>query len=107
MQKNSKIKKNYGLIHRQVSYQGVTFRARVDLQAKAKKGCSALPKPQRYWNLTIRLLSIISRTLVGETFSFAEKQSGYSTAPADWASVKWSKPGNGLAPSTTPQICSY
>ena len=43
-------------------------------------------KLQHYWNLTIRLSSIISRTFVrGRSYSSAEKQLVYSTAPADWA----------------------
>ena len=44
------------------------------------------PKLQNYWNLTIRLLNVISRTLVvGGSYSSVEKQLVYSTAPADWA----------------------
>ena len=40
-------------------------RARVDLGAMAMKGYSTFPKaPQHCWNLTIRLFSVISRTLV-------------------------------------------
>ena len=39
--------------------------ARVDLGAIATKGYSAFPKLQQYWNLTIRLFIVISRTLVG------------------------------------------
>ena len=50
------------------------------------------PKLQHCWNLTIRLFSVISRTLVGGmSYPSAEKQSVYSTAPADWASVYVSK----------------
>ena len=46
----------------------------------AMKGYSA------YWNLTIRLFSVIFRALVGGrgSYSSAEVQSVYSTAPADW-----------------------
>ena len=44
-------------------YQVLPHRARVNLGAMAMKGCSAFPKPQHYWNLTIRLFSVISRTL--------------------------------------------
>ena len=44
------------------------------------------PKLQHYWILTIRLFRIISRTLIrGCSYPSAEKQSVYSTAPADWA----------------------
>ena len=44
-------------------------------------------KPQHYWNLTIRLFSVIYRTLIGggRSYPVAEVQSVYSTAPADWA----------------------
>ena len=45
------------------------------------------PKLQHYWSLSIRLFSVISRTLVaGWVYPFAEKkQSMYSTTQADWA----------------------
>ena len=43
------------------------------------------PKIQHYWSLTIRLFSVISRTLVGESYPSAEMQSVCSTAPADLA----------------------
>ena len=39
--------------------------ARVDLGMMAGKGYSAFPKLQHYWSLTIRLFSVISRTLFG------------------------------------------
>ena len=46
-----------------------------------------------YWSLTIRLFSIISRTLmvvaVG-SYPSAEMQTVYSTASADWPLFKWS-----------------
>ena len=41
------------------------------------------PKLQHRWNLTIRLFSVISRTLIGGEFLLL--QSVYSTAPADRA----------------------
>ena len=41
------------------------LRARVDLGGMVMKGYSALPKRQHYWNLAIRLLTVISRILVG------------------------------------------
>ena len=64
----------------------IPLRARVDLRAMAMEGYSTFPKFQHYWNLTIRLISVISRTLVVVgTYPFAEKQSVYSTAPTDWA----------------------
>ena len=41
---------------------------------------------QQYWNLIIRLFSVISRILIeGGAYPSAEKQSVYSTAPADWS----------------------
>ena len=45
-------------------YQVLPLRARVDLGAMAMKGYSTFPKLQHSWNLTIRLFSVISRTLV-------------------------------------------
>ena len=60
------------------------LRIRVDQGAM---GAPHSPKFQRYWNLTIRLFSVISRTLVvGEgAYHSAEAQSVYSTAPDDCA----------------------
>ena len=43
----------------------LAFRARVELGAMAIKVCSAFPKVPDYWNLTIRLFSVIPRTFVG------------------------------------------
>ena len=43
------------------------------------------PKFQHHWNLTTRLFSVLSRTLVRGSYTSAEMQSVYSTAPADWA----------------------
>ena len=37
----------------------------MNLRAMAMKECSVFPKPQHYWDLTIRLFSVISRTLIG------------------------------------------
>ena len=50
------------------------------------RGTLHSPKLQHYWNLTIRLFSVISRTFV-ESYSSAEMQSVYSAALADRA--KW------------------
>ena len=64
------------------------LRARVDLGVMAIKGYSAFPKFQHYWNLTIRLFSVKNRTLIWVgvgSYPSAEKQSVYSTAPANWA----------------------
>ena len=45
------------------------------------------PKPHHHWNLTIRLFSVISKTLVGWGCHLsAGVQSVYSTTPADKAS---------------------
>ena len=62
------------------------LRARVDLGALAVKGFPHSPKLQYCWNLTIRLFSVINRTFIEVgSYPSAEKQSVYSTAPADWA----------------------
>ena len=45
-------------------YQVLPRRIRVDLGAMAMKRSSYSPKPQHYWNLTIRLFSVISMTLM-------------------------------------------
>ena len=43
-------------------------------------GALHFPKLQHHWNLTIRLFSVLSRTLVGGwSYTSAEKQSVYST----------------------------
>ena len=53
------------------------------------RGATHSPKLQHYWNLTIRFFSVISSTLMvgGGSYPFAEVQSMYSTAPANWAIV--------------------
>ena len=54
------------------------------------RGAPHSPKFQHRWNLTIRLFSVISRTLVGGgSYPSAEVQLVYSTAPADWAGIVW------------------
>ena len=59
----------------------------------AWKGTPHSPKLQHCWNLTIRLFSVISRTLVrGGAYPPAEKQSVYSTAPVDRANFHWLQP---------------
>ena len=56
------------------------------------RGALHSPKPQHHWNLTIRLFSVISGHSLGRSYPYAEKQSVYSTAPADWArAILWSK----------------
>ena len=52
---------------------------------------------QHHWNLTIRLFSVITRTLD------AEMQSVYSTTPADWAIFGWV--GGGLTPMQRSSRC--
>ena len=47
----------------QGTYQVLPLWARVDLGAMAMKGYSTFPK--HYWSLTIKLFSVISRTLFG------------------------------------------
>ena len=49
-------------------YQMPPLRARVDAGVMASKGYSAFPKAQHYWNITIILFNIISRTLVGGSY---------------------------------------
>ena len=67
-------------------YQVLPFWVRVNLGAMAMKGCSAFPKLQYRWNLTIRFFSVISMTLIGVgPYPSAEVQSVYSTAPANRA----------------------
>ena len=51
------------------------------------------PKLLHHWNLTIRLFSVISRTLIGEwSYTSAEKLSRYSTAPANWTFLAYEIP---------------
>ena len=51
------------------------------------KGYSAFPKIQHYWNLTIKLFSVIPGHSLGGVGSYpsAEMQSVYSIAPAEWS----------------------
>ena len=67
------------------SYQVLPLQMRVNLGAMAIKGYSAFPKAQHYWSLTIRLINVISRTLIwwggGGSYPSAEMQLVYSTAP--------------------------
>ena len=54
------------------------------------RGTPHSPKPQHHWNLTIRLFSVIYRTLVGWwSYPSVEVQSAYFTGPADWATKIW------------------
>ena len=65
----------------------LSLRARVDQGPMAMKGILHSPKLQHYWNLTIRLFSVISRTLVGRSHPSAKMESEYSTAKAHWADL--------------------
>ena len=49
------------------------------------RGTSYFPKLPHYGNLTIRLFSVIFRTLFGKSYASVEMQSVYSTVPADGA----------------------
>ena len=62
------------------------LRARVDLGAMAIKGTPHSPKLEHYWRLTIRLFSVIPKTLI-EGILHGEVQSVYSTAPTNWANI--------------------
>ena len=56
-------------------YQVLPPRARVELGAMAIKGYSTFPKLQHCWNLTIRLFSVISRTLDGRVLTPLQRSS--------------------------------
>ena len=62
-------------------YQVLPFRAR----AMAIKGAPHSTKLHHHSNLTNRLFSVLSRTLVRGFYPYTEVQSVYSTAPAEWA----------------------
>ena len=73
-------------------YQLLPLRARVDLVALVIRGYSAFLETPALLDLTIRLFSVLSRTLVWrESFSSSEKQWANSTAPADCARRHWGK----------------
>ena len=63
------------------------LRARVDLGAMAMKGYSAFPKTPALLepHHQMVLVSYPGHSLGGDSYPSAEKQSVYSTAPADWA----------------------
>ena len=48
------------------------------------RGDPHFPKLQHYWNLTVRLFSVISRTLIGGVLPLTKKQLVYSIARANW-----------------------
>ena len=53
-------------------YHVLPLWARVGQGAMAIKDYSGFPKLQQYWNLTIRLFSVMSKTFVGDGYPFAE-----------------------------------
>ena len=57
---------------------------RVNLEAMAMKGVSPHSPNLPNWSRAIRLFNVISRTLIEGSYSPAEVQSVYFTAPADW-----------------------
>ena len=62
--------------------QMLPLRAKVDLEAMAVKGYSVSPKLQHYWNLSIRLFSVISRTLVGGGVTLCRDSVGVFYSPS-------------------------
>ncbi len=65
-------------------------RARVDLGAMAIRGTLHSPKLQNYWNLTIRLFSVISRTLVGGVLPLCREAVGVFYSPSRLGNI-WDK----------------
>ena len=59
-------------------YQVLPLRARVDPGVMARKSTPHSTKLQHYWNFTIKLLSVISRTLVGGGTIPQQRSSWYS-----------------------------
>ena len=64
--------------------------ASTDLRAMTMKGYSAFPKLQHCWNLTIRLFSVISRTLVEGVLPLCREAFGvfYSHRRISWKFMK-------------------
>ena len=56
-------------------YQVLPCGPRADLGAMTMKGCSSFPKTQHHWNLTVRLFSVIYRTLIVRVYPSAEVHS--------------------------------
>ena len=61
------------------------LQARVDLGVMAMKGCSAFPKAQETLEPHHHCLVSYPGHLLGKSYPSAERQSVYSTAPANWA----------------------
>ena len=57
------------------------LQARVDLEVMAMKGYLHSPKLQHYWNLAIRLFSVIFRTLEGGVLLFCKDAVSISLQP--------------------------
>ena len=73
------------MTHRQDSVRCYHFGPEWTWEQWQWSGAPYSPKLRHYWNLTIRLFSVISRTLVvAGIYLSAEVQSVYSFAPADW-----------------------
>ena len=70
-------------------YQVLPFRARVDLGAMAMKGAPHSPKLQHHWNLTIRLFSVISRTLISELLPLSSGAVGVFYSPSRLSKRSW------------------
>ena len=91
MQKNSKLPKrrfnSIWPVDRTLS--GVTTPSQSGPGTMSVKGFLHSSNFHHYWNLTIRLFSVITRTLVGGgggvSYPSAEVQAVHSTAVADWA----------------------
>ena len=70
----------------------LSLQVRVDLRIMTMKGYSPHSSKLQNWNFTIRLFSVISRTLIGGgSYPSAEMQSVNSTALDDWARLVWMK----------------
>ena len=68
------------------SYQVLPFRAWMDLGAMAMKGCSEFPKAPASLEPHYQIVEChMSDTRRGGSYLSTEKQSVYSTVPADWA----------------------
>ena len=63
-------------------HQVLLSRVRVDLGATAIRGTPYSSKLQIYWNLTIRLFSVISRILVGGVLHQCRQTFGVSYSPS-------------------------
>ena len=66
------------------SLSGATTLGQSGPGSEVNEGVLQIPQSS---SITIRLLSIISSTLVEVSYPCAERQSVYSTAPDDWANL--------------------